>query len=456
MDAKRWKIVKDLFSAAVERRPGPRTAFLTEACAGDSALLADVRSLLASHARAGDFIERSLCDVIAGAAGPAWTSDASVGESPETLRAELAELIPDYEPLRICGRGSFGTVWIVRDRAGAYRAMKVIELDKLPGTGISRRETQALEHYCRNVPAHANLVQIYHIGRSERWLYYTMELADDLSTRSSVRQRLPAVYQPLTMFEVLSGGQLGVDASVEIVLRLLSGVACLHRAGLVHRDIKPANVILVDREIKLTDLSLVSISRSHMSKAGTPSYMPPDERMDATADTYALGKVLHEMVSGGNLADFPHLPPSAHLKSSKIDLQKLDSFVVMACAANAADRFASAAEMRSALLECRYPLQESLLLELADDELHGGLNEPAAPLRGLQQAVGRLVDPAPQEPYSAELQDSGPTSPASERTGNRTGTGDDRLLGVIDQLIKAIPWLVILILGFFLIYRLTR
>ena len=57
MDAKRWKIVKDLFSAAVQRRPGPRTAFLAEACAGDSALLADVRSLLASHAQAGDFIE---------------------------------------------------------------------------------------------------------------------------------------------------------------------------------------------------------------------------------------------------------------------------------------------------------------------------------------------------------------------------------------------------------------
>ena len=456
MDAKRWKIVKDLFSAAVGRRPGPRTAFLNEACAGDSALLADVRSLLVSHARAGDFIERSMGEVITGADGPASTPDALIGESAEALRAELAELIPDYEPLRICGRGAFGTVWIVRDRAGAYRAMKVIALDKLSGEGISRRETQALEHYCRNVPAHANLAQIYHIGRSERWLYYTMELADDLATRSSVRQHLPAAYQPMTMFEVLSCGQLGVDSSVEIVLRLLSGVACLHRAGLVHRDIKPANVILVNREVKLTDISLVSIRRSQMSKAGTPSYMPPDERMDATADTYALGKVLHEMISGGNLADFPHLPSSENIKSSKIDLQKLDSFIVTACAANAADRFASAAEMRSVLLDCRYPLQESLLLELADDELHGGLNDPAAPLRGLQQAVGRLSEPTPQEPHSAKLHDLSSTSLASGRTADRTAGEDDQVLAVIRQLIKAIPWLVVLILGFFLIYRLTR
>ncbi len=456
MDAKRWKIVKDLFSAAVERNPGPRTAFLVEACAGDSDLLADVRSLLASHARAGDFIERSLGDVIAGGDGSVSASDASVGEDPETLRAELADLIPDYEPLRICGRGSFGTVWIVRDLAGVYRAMKVIELGKLPGDSVSRRETKALEDYCRNVPAHANLVQIYHIGRSERWLYYTMELADDLATRSSVRQRLPEIYQPMALFDLLSCGQLSVDSSVEIVLRLLSGVACLHRAGLVHRDIKPANVILVDREVKLTDLSLVSIGRSRMSKAGTPSYMPPDDCMDATADTYALGKILHEMISGGDLADFPHLPPGGHITSSKIDLRKLDAFVVVACAANAADRFASAAEMRSALLDCRYPLQESLLLELADDELHGGPDEPAAPLRGLQQAVGRLSEPTPQEPHSAKLHDLSSTSLASGRTSDRTAGKDDQVLAVIRQLIKAIPWLVVLILGFFLIYRLTR
>ena len=240
------------------------------------------------------------------------------------------------------------------------------------------------------------------------------------------------------------------------MLRLLSGVARSQRACLLHRDIKPANVILVNREVKLADLSLVSIRRSHMSKAGTPSYMPPDERMDATADTYALGKVLHEMISGGNLADFPHLPPSTHIKSSKIDVHKLDSFVVMACAANAADRFASAAEMRSALLDCRYPLQESLLLELAEDELQGGRDDPAAPLSGLQQAVGRLNDPTPQDPCSPGLHDLGSTSLVSGRTDDSAGVENDPVLGVIDRLIKAIPWLVILILGFFLIYRLTR
>ncbi|MCH7872170.1 MAG: serine/threonine protein kinase, partial [Planctomycetes bacterium] len=382
-------------------------------------------------------------------------------DSASQARDELARLTTDYELIRTCGQGSFGVVWIVRDRAGAYRAMKVVEFGRLVGDVIPKREIQALEHYCLNVPDHPNLAQIYHIGRNERWLYYTMELADDLHTGRTVRKNLPTNYEPMTLLDVLRRGRLSVDTAVEIALRLLSGVSCLHRAGLVHRDVKPANIIFVNREVKLTDFSLVSVRQSQMSKAGTPRYMPPDECMDATADTYALGKILYELISGGKLATFPRLPREEQISSSKVDLEKLDAFLETSCARNAERRFATAADMRTALLDCRYPLHDSLLLELADDEVAGASNDPAHPLRELQQAISRSDDSdtgdvASLAPGSATSSKSAFTRASTDRSRSRSDRDTDVVWQVIDRVVKVIPWLVILLLGYYLIYRLTN
>lgn len=460
MKLERWKVVKELFQAALQHESNQRSAYLAAACDGDSALMAEVTSLLASHAQAGDFIERSMYEVFAGGEDTNRAADRATGPPEKQVVSELTGLSPDYELIRPCGEGSFGQVWIVRDRAGAYRAMKVIQLGKLAERNISNREMQALEHYCRNAPQHPNLVQVYHIGRNERWLYYTMELADDLQSRRSVRKELPEDYQPMTLYDVLGQGRLGTDTAVEIALRLLGGAACLHQAGLVHRDIKPANVIFVNREVKLADLSLVSVRRSQMSKAGTPRYMPPDECMDTTADTYALGKMLHEMISGGNLSCFPHLPEDERISSTKLDLEKLDAFLVTSCASNAAERFATAVDMRSALLDCRYPLPDALLLELAERELGGGSADSATALQDLQRAVGHMDDPDADVAGSSDspAAHAPGTDLHASRTpafGRRARHNGDAVWAVVDRLIKILPWLVVLVLGYYLIHRLT-
>ena len=464
MDPTRWATIKQLFHDAIDKQPGERTDFLSVACGGDTTLMAEVKSLLASHTHAGDFIERSMYDIVTGAdlarGAPASGSASGGDDLAAQTHDELARVIADYDLIRTCGQGSFGVVWIVRDRAGAFRAMKVVEFGRLIGDVIPKREIQALEHYCRNVPDHPNLAQIYHIGRNERWLYYTMELADDLQTGRTVRKNLPTDYEPMTLLDVLRRGRLSVDTAVEIALRLLSGVSCLHRAGLVHRDVKPANIIFVNREVKLTDFSLVSVHQSQMSKAGTPRYMPPDERMDATADTYALGKILYELISGGTLAGFPGLPREEQISSSKVDLAKLDAFLDTSCASSAEQRFATAADMRVALLDCRYPLHDSLLLELADDEVSGDSNDPAHPLRELQQAISRSGDSdaggsASLDSGSAISSKSAFSRASSDRSRSGSGGDTNVVWQVVNRVVKVIPWLVILILGYYLIHRLT-
>jgi len=57
MDAERWKRVDDLLQAALQVPAERQEEFLRQACAGDVALLEEVRSLLTSHRKAGSFLE---------------------------------------------------------------------------------------------------------------------------------------------------------------------------------------------------------------------------------------------------------------------------------------------------------------------------------------------------------------------------------------------------------------
>ncbi|HLM47376.1 MAG TPA: serine/threonine-protein kinase, partial [Myxococcaceae bacterium] len=95
-------------------------------------------------------------------------------------------------------------------------------------------------------------------------------------------------------------------------LQVCDALAYAHARGVVHRDIKPANILLDgEGRVKVTDFGIARILRqegprdtltaSHVV-VGTPEYMapealagaPPDPRMDV----YAVGALLHEMVTG--------------------------------------------------------------------------------------------------------------------------------------------------------------
>ncbi len=436
MTPEQWQSVKQLFQSTVELPPQQREDFLRQACTGDPSMLAEVQSLLNAHEHVGSFLDKPIAEHLApvDAARSAQTRTCDP-DAARPVMMELSKLISDYEFIRPCGEGAFGQVWIVKDRAGAFRAMKIIRL----GSNPQHRELQALEHFCRNVPSHPNLLSIFHIGQVGELLYYTMELADDLGSRLPVRQTLPDAYQPMTLRDLLEQGRLHTDTAVEITLRLLKGLQSIHHAGLVHRDIKPANVLFVNREVKLADISLMSESQTHMSLVGTPHYMPPDDQMDATADTYAIAKILYEMITGRNLTDFPHLPKDETISSQHLDLGKLNDFLIRACAPNAKDRFAAAAPMQKALLDCRFLLVDAPLLELANEELKKPEDTDA--VAAIRQAM-----------------DEHTTNPTSKRSRTRSqGTTDPStavVMDLLDRFVKIVPWLVLLIIALVLIHRL--
>lgn len=258
-------------------------------------------------------------------------------------------IIPDYERVALCGEGSYGSVWAVRDRVGVYRALKLIDLDRLERAGITCYELSALETYCRKVTRHPYLITVYHVGAAGRWLYYTMELADDQDTPGAVKDPFPEGYRPLTLATIIKGGRLKIDVAVEIALRLLRGLAKLHELDLLHRDVKPSNIVFVNRQPKLADIGILTTDQATAKVIGTPKYMPPDRTIDKTGDVFAMGIILREMIES-----VPATPVDQVAEPTRWDLEKIDTVIGRACASRSADRYQSASAMLEELEASRF------------------------------------------------------------------------------------------------------
>lgn len=321
----------------------------------------------------GDELDRSAEGVVFSAEGPERMASvvmARVPASPPAPAREPAtprssrELfrsdwpVPDYERVQLCGEGAYGSVWAVRDRVGVYRAVKIIDMEKMGKARMGCRESSALETYCRTVGRHPYLIDIFHVGVVGKYLYYTMELADNDVTKEPVVTEFPEVYRPLTLSIVTRRRRIRPDTAIEITRRLLRGLARLHSLDLVHRDIKPANIVFVRHTPKLADIGMITPGANSTAAIGTPRYMPPDRVMDRTADIYAMGKVLHEMIAGQNAGSFPELPDEYRYGSVKWDMERVNQVIVRACAPTAARRFPSASEMLDELEACAdYPFR---------------------------------------------------------------------------------------------------
>lgn len=272
--------------------------------------------------------------------------------------------IPDYEPMIPCGEGAFGSVWVVRDRVGVYRALKMIDLRRLRQTKVDSYEINALQAYCRKVSRHPFLITIFHVGQVDDTLYYTMELADHQSGPVDPVKGVPEGYRPLNLRGILQTKKLNPDTSMDIVCRLLRGLARLHELDLVHRDVKPSNIIFVNGQPKLADIGVLTSVSDALKGVGTPRYMPPDRRMDKTGDTYAAGKILHELLAGPTPERFPELPDDARWGSMRWDLDLVSQVIVKACAASADERFPSASAMLEELEACARLSHASLFDEV--------------------------------------------------------------------------------------------
>jgi serine/threonine-protein kinase len=142
---------------------------------------------------------------------------------------------------------------------------------------------------------HPNIVQVFDYGQSGDSYYIVMEYIDGMDLRRYLKRR----------------GVLPIERGVQIARDVSLGLGAAHKRGIVHRDVKPQNIMLnEDGLVKLTDFGIASMYKDADAERltttgmtlGTVQYYAPEqaqgEIVRPSADIYALGIVMYEMLTG--------------------------------------------------------------------------------------------------------------------------------------------------------------
>jgi hypothetical protein len=199
------------------------------------------------------------------------------------LHASGSRPLEGYTIKRGVGRGGFGEVYFATSDAGKEVALKLIRRNL-------EVELRGVTH-CLNLK-HPNLVALYDIRTDEmgdQWVVMEYVCGESLE---QVIERHP--------------DGMPVDAAMWWMRGICAGVGYLHDHGIVHRDLKPGNIFLDEGTVKIGDYGLskfISCSRrsGQTESVGTVHYMAPEianGRYGREIDTYALGVILFEMLTG--------------------------------------------------------------------------------------------------------------------------------------------------------------
>jgi hypothetical protein len=273
----------------------------------------------------------------------------TTGAAPFVPTGDGSPVDLDYELVRLIGQGGYGEVWLVRDKAGEYRACKVVYRQSFNHDRPYEREYDGIRKFEPVSHASSSQVKILHVGRRDAagCFYYIMELADDV--RGDVLFD-PASYVPKTVKSELERcGRLTAAESIQIGLSLSAALENLHEQSLIHRDIKPANIIFIKGVPKLADIGLVTDADVTVSYVGTSGFIPPEGPGSPRADVYGLGKVLYEISTGKDRLQYPELPVDLGELPDRELLLELNSIITKACEANPRKRYASARELHTDL-----------------------------------------------------------------------------------------------------------
>ena len=246
----------------------------------------------------------------------------------------------DFKFLLFCGRGQFGSVWLVEDFWGQIVALKLIHKNSVREL---ETEKEGLAAYREKISNFEHLIEIYEIGETEDFFYYTMEAAYSVSDE---------YYVPITLARLQKHFFFYSSDCVNISLDILNGLKELHSNDLAHRDIKPENIVLIDNKIKIGDISLIS-RQSKKSYAGTELFIPQDmnniprEQFGVSCDLFAAGKVLYSLLA--NEEDIARFPQISREILQDIPAKKLNLIINKACDPAYRNRFASAYEFIQAL-----------------------------------------------------------------------------------------------------------
>jgi len=286
--ADRFGALRALFEELVELAPAARAARLERAAALDPDLAARVEALLAADAASG-----ALLDAPAGVVARELVAD-WLGE--ETVPDAAGTRIGPWRLLAPLGRGGMGEVWSAERADGQFEqtvALKLLKrgMDSEEVLGRFLRERQILARL-----THPGIARLLDGGLApDGRPYFVLERVDGLPITEHARR-----------------AALPVAARIRLVLAACDAVDSAHRQLVVHRDLKPSNILVTAAgELKLLDFGIAKLLGEQSAGGGatalglramTPAYAAPEqilgEPVTTATDVYALGVVLHELLTG--------------------------------------------------------------------------------------------------------------------------------------------------------------
>ena len=225
-----------------------------------------------------------------------------------------------YRVERVLGRGGMGVVFEATHLSLELRvALKVLLAEAATQPGATTRFLREARAVARLQSEHvARVLDVDQLSDGRPYIVMEHLVGQDLHQLSRSRGPLP------------------VAEAVSIVLSVCDALAEAHALGIVHRDLKPSNVFLAQRRdgsttVKLLDFGVAKAPASWAEPEltqsmviGSPSYMSPEQlresaSVDARSDVWALGVMLHELLSLRHPFEansHTRVPPSADSRNS--------------------------------------------------------------------------------------------------------------------------------------------
>ncbi len=269
---------------------------------------------------------------------------------------------PKHRLLLELGRGGMGIVYLARAGVGELIVVKQLKADLARDPEFRQMLIEEARLAARLT--HPNVVRTLEAGFDGRHHYIAMELLEGQPLDAILRANETAFPIPLAV-GVLCGVLAGLHAAHE--LRDADGAPL----DVVHRDVSPHNVFVTyDGDVKVLDFGIAKAADSSQRTRtgivkGKATYMAPEQaargRIERRADVFAVGVILWEVIARRRFwGDLSEQEILSRLQRGEIDRVErhapdappaLAAICARATAAKAADRYASADELRVALAD---------------------------------------------------------------------------------------------------------